>query len=267
MYLFRLRLGFIKNLAKDNNLPLIKNFFSESELENLKRNLNDELEDFIEHDLTDNWAEEDSISGALTRAIRQGFKKTNVSGYRVTCKSKKLRGRGKNAPELKSGTDIAMTITIADEDSKSIQTKTLPIQIKKNKFDKRGFDQLRNMQNTMNTGAGLIIKENELKISDAEDLLRGNQNSLNLPDYIADRFLACVSGKKGLIFNETSEEFEFISQSINRLDILYTRGDNQFESRIKHLIDCERNTDHLNHNIEFKKYYMLLSHLKREYKK
>ena len=168
--------------------------------------------------------DEDSLTGALGQSIsskNNNFHyENNEKKYEWKTYYKKIRGRGKNAPEKKLGADGIFQIEIK-ENNKVIFTKGLPFQSKKNwNFkDKKLVEQLENVLEHTETGIVVDYQKSGYTACDAKYAVKYegrkkeliNRNHIySLAHVIGSLFLTCKIGKKGLFYNDNEE---FITDS------------------------------------------------------
>jgi len=192
----------IENYLPKDVIEIIRDYFEEK-VSNAEKNFEYHEED------------EDSITGALGQEL---ITKEPISyqNYSLNISSRKIRGRGKNAPERLTGADGIFKITIL-EGNNVIFKKGLLFQSKKNwkNRDKNLIEQCKNM---IGIGSSIVINytEHGYETYDAKDVITedGNRKSLqvnnkksSLGQLLGNDFLNCVIGKIGLDYDKKSEQF------------------------------------------------------------
>jgi len=163
--------------------------------------------------------DEDSITGALGQELitKEPISYQNrAKSYSLNISSRKIRGRGKNAPERLTGADGIFKIIILEGDN-VIFKKGLLFQSKKNwkNRDKNLIEQCKKM---IDIGSSIVINYTEqgYEAYDAKDVITedGNRKSLqvnnkksSLGQLLGNDFLNCVIGKIGLDYDKKSEKF------------------------------------------------------------
>lgn len=158
-------------------------------------------------------AEEDTLTGDLGSSLRRPWHNMSDEGgrrwrFRVTYK--KFRGRGKGADERVFGADGIVEVQIEDRQNGSKHGKGVLFQAKK-KGDKRArklLEQATKMERIAQKGAAIFeygpdeyIGFDASTIID-QDLANSEGNTrARLGDYLADRFLPCDVGKRGMFFD------------------------------------------------------------------
>lgn len=172
-----------------------------------------------------NAADEDALTGALGQAIATPRKlsfSTEKGPVYVEIGYTKLRGRGKNAPEKKYGSDGIFQISIADSQGKIIRSKGLPFQSKKEwlRSNKKLAEQAKQMET--HTPGGIVIDfsrcgykacsaKQVIKAEGKRKVIDNMQAMRPLGQVLGDEFLACHIGTMGLYFDRDTELF--INQS------------------------------------------------------
>lgn len=166
-------------------------------------------------------ADEDAITGALGQAIAMPTP-TVFSGpqgiYEVKISYRKVRGRGRDAPERLYGSDGIFQITVTDEHGEVVRQKGLPFQSKKNWSGRNSAlaDQARDMQSS--TGEGLIIDFTPNGYSACGSSLvaevNGDRREVDrqrgtrpLGVTLGIDFLNCTVGRVGLFYDSEKERY------------------------------------------------------------
>lgn len=201
---------------------ILKDFFDDSALSTLKKNLQ-EAEDKIISRIDNHWSDEDVITGAFNERLLDAFEETTLQNHDIQSSMHKLRGRGANAPEKKYGADSVLTTTVLDEKGRPVFSKTLPIQSKKDEFNRKDLGQLEKMNSVIGSGSGLVYNKDSFQMDSASSIIEGNygKNKKKASDFIVDDFIECKTGVKDLLYDPTSEQFRFILNSNNLLNIFF----------------------------------------------
>jgi hypothetical protein len=171
-----------------------------------------------------NQADEDSLTGALGQAISMEpiNYRTTTGEFNVRIYYSKLRGRGHNAPEKRYGPDGVFQIDVRDMDDRILRRKGLPFQAKKNwqgrdnQLVKQAGDMIREI------GGGIVVdfSPDGYKTCSAAAVIQagGNRTQVqnlspmrDLGQILANDFLDCTMGTKGLYYDPQEEIFEGIS--------------------------------------------------------
>ena len=166
-------------------------------------------------------ADEDSITGALGQAVAMPtpIVFTGPHGsYAVKISYRKVRGRGRDAPERLYGSDGIFQITVTDEHGMVVRQKGLPFQSKKNWSGTNSVlaNQARDMQSS--TGEGLIIDFTPNGYSACGSSLvaevNGNRREVErrrgtrpLGVTLGIDFLNCTVGHVGLFYDAETERY------------------------------------------------------------
>lgn len=158
----------------------------------------------------DSAADEDSLTGALGQALRGSGTIVSSDGrpLRWTTRYRKLRGRGRNAPEKQLGADGLFEVELEDEEALRSR-KSLPFQAKNN-ASTYGDRHLRQQaaQITDLPGGGVVVNyrpEGYVAV-DAAAVARGEatrQAEVPLADALGRDFLGCRRGSAGYLFEPT----------------------------------------------------------------
>lgn len=165
--------------------------------------------------------DEDSITGALGQALaraepiryQQGFDE-----FLINVSYRKIRGRGRGAPERIYGADGIFQLSVSNKDGKEVAVKGVPFQSKKNWKGKNGdlLDQAIKMETKVPGGIVIDFGPNGYKACTAKDVVasQGNRNTANrhssvrsLEQFLSHDFLDCHIGRRGLSYNPQSENF------------------------------------------------------------
>lgn len=162
---------------------------------------------------------------AISRPMTQTFL-TPGGDFWVEIGYTKLRGRGKNAPEKKYGSDGIFQIKVLDKTGKIIRAKGLPFQSKKNWRTKqiKLAHQARNME--LSTPGGIVIdfSTKGYTACDAADVVRfeGDKRALEssgkvrrLGQLLGDDFLNCHIGKLNLFFDPEKEQYKIAGDNFH----------------------------------------------------
>ena len=166
--------------------------------------------------------DEDAVTGALGHALAMRTPKRFLdqsSEYSVKVSYRKLRGRGRGAPEKLYGADGVFQIQIADHAGRVVRQKALPFQSKIRWVgrNKGLFEQARTMRTHF--PSGIVIDYSQIGYKacriDAVIAARANRKQLNatseirsLGQILAYDFVDCTVGVDGLFFDPEAEVFE-----------------------------------------------------------
>jgi len=166
-------------------------------------------------------ADEDSLTGALGQSLVMREPLTFSDGadqYHVKIGYRKVRGRGPGAPEKTYGTDGFFQIEVTDSRGEVIRRKALPFQAKVDwrTQDRSLASQASRMQ--QHTGSGIVIDYSAWGYRACSAGLvveaRGNRRTLDqqnqmrsLGQVLANDFLNCTIGTRGLFFDSDTELF------------------------------------------------------------
>lgn len=187
--------------------------------------------------------DEDALTGALGALISMTRPVTfNIEGLTLTVliNYRKLRGRGPNAPEKQFGADGNFQIQISDANHASVFKKGLPFQAKKGwkGRDKRLMEQAREMSRAIHGGIVIDYSLNGYAACDINDVIemRGNRKALDgagkirpLGQILANEFLDCVIGIRGLYYDNQVERFfnELGEREFSIIDTQISVGDSR----------------------------------------
>jgi hypothetical protein len=175
-----------------------------------------------EANFEDSEADEDSLTGALGQSIARSHRVAILEGdheYVIRMRYRKVRGRGRGAPERPFGADGIFQIEVLNGDKASVWRKGLPFQSKKRWFgtDSRVVAQARKMINA--TGTGLVIDYSEsgyracpatvaIEHGGRAREIREARQLRPLGQVLGNDFLECRIGAEGLYFDPETESFE-----------------------------------------------------------
>jgi len=162
--------------------------------------------------------DEDALTGALGQAISTpGAITTVVNGvvFRWSVSYRKVRGRGRGAPEKKFGTDGIFEIDIRDEHGQVLRRKGLPFQSKKGRAKgQKVVGQARDMIRAC--GNGLVVEYTPSGYSGLPAAAVADSTGKRaelahhekaLGQWLANDFLDCSIGQEGLYFDPDQEQF------------------------------------------------------------
>jgi len=154
----------------------------------------------------DNAADEDSVTGALGQAL-SGDGDINLGKVALRWKTsyRKLRGRGRGAPEKKFGADGIFEIEFEDE--RGIRSrKSLPFQAKNN-ISSYGRAELRDQARKLGDfpGGGIVVnyRPEGYSVIDADVVASGSATRSNerpLSEVLSGDFLECTCGSATYFF-------------------------------------------------------------------
>ena len=173
-----------------------------------------------------NQANEDSLTGATFSELQtRRTRHVRVDGldwlWRV--KSYKFGSGGRGSQEKRMGADGIIEIEVTHRDSGEIEHKSLLIQAKKQWTgkDSRLLDQINRMEE-LAPGSSAAVNYNPQGYSgvSGQDVLvaEGSRNRLqnnqivSLGDFLADRYLACQVGVKGLYYDSRRRQLRLPPQ-------------------------------------------------------
>lgn len=181
-------------------------------------------------------ADEDSVTGALGQALASRdpmvFRGTQGE-YIVQVTYRKLRGRGRGAPEKLLGADGIFQIEITDESGRRLRSKGLPFQAKKEwKGKDRGLvEQARKMKVHAQTGLIIDYSRNGYRACTAEAAIAANGSRRQvdrfgemrrLSQVFSNDFLHCTIGKVGLFYDVEREKFAVFPEEVPTFEIITT---------------------------------------------
>lgn len=176
-----------------------------------------------------NAADEDALTGALGQSIatpRELTFSTEKGIFVIQIGYTRLRGRGKDAPEKKFGSDGVFQIAVSDNHGRLVRSKGLPFQSKKGwrSTNKKLASQAQDMER--NTAGGIVIVFTRSGYSgcSASAVIEagGNRQVANsmgaikpLGQILGDDFLNCSIGTKGLYYDPQMEQFLNIERTLH----------------------------------------------------
>ena len=187
-----------------------------------------------------NAADEDALTGALGQAIatsRTLSSSTEKGSVHVEIGYTKLRGRGKNAPEKKFGSDGIFQISVADSQGRIIRSKGLPFQSKKEwrRSDKKLAEQAKQMEEYTLGGIVIDFSRCGYKACSANQVIKAEGKRKNIDDMksmrplgqvLGDEFPACRIGTTGLYFDRDTGLFIYQSRNFHLLTTnVFLEGD------------------------------------------
>lgn len=179
--------------------------------------------------------DEDTLTGALGALISTSTPMFFQIGpdlqIEVQIDYRKLRGRGKNAPESRLGADGVFQIQISKSGCSPFR-KGLPFQAKKNwkGRDRNLLNQARDMERRLRGGIAIDYTPRGFTACDIADVIatRGSRKEASdagfvhpLGQILAHEFLACRVGIEGLYYDNLGESF-LIDNSNRNLDLVDT---------------------------------------------
>jgi hypothetical protein len=181
-------------------------------------------------------ADEDSITGALGQslAMREPMVFRGARGeYIVQVTYRKLRGRGRGAPEKMFGADGIFQIEVADESGMPLRSKGLPFQAKKDwkGKDPQLFEQAKRMQAHMQAGVIIDYSKEGYRACTVHTAIAasGSRRQVDrfgamkrLSQVLSADFLECTIGKVGLFYDVENERFANFPDFSPRLDVITT---------------------------------------------
>jgi hypothetical protein len=167
-------------------------------------------------------ADEDSLTGALGQAIStKDWVTSSVDGqnYHWRIYYRKIRGRGAGAPEKHYGTDGIFQIEVADASGQLLRRKGLPFQAKKgwSSLDRSLASQAGKMLDMAGDGIVIDYTDHGYTACSASSVILAHGQRTEaikagavqpLGQALANEFLNCEIGKKGLFFNPDDESFQ-----------------------------------------------------------
>jgi hypothetical protein len=172
--------------------------------------------------------EEDTLTGDLCGSLRTDgwvdLTDENGGRWKFQVTYKKFRGRGKGAEEKSFGTDGIVEVQIENVSLGTKFGKGLLFQSKK--YGDKDKSRLRHQARTMEkvaAGGSAIFEYGPDKYTgiDSSQVLGDSINlsrttpKARLGDYLADRFLPCESGKRGMFYNAQAREIVYADENGN----------------------------------------------------
>lgn len=172
----------------------------------------------------DSAADEDSLTGALGQALRGHGSVSFGDGRIVKWRTgyRKLRGRGKNAPEKKWGADGIFEVEITD-DSGFRSRKTLPFQAKNNSSSYGNGELVEQAGKIAGLpGGGIVVnyRPGGYVAVDAKlvaNRAAGVQQESSLAEKLSHEFLACKIGSAAYLFEAGMKGFVSVEGRVLRL--------------------------------------------------
>lgn len=164
-------------------------------------------------------ADEDSVTGALGQALARAepirFQK-GFEEYQISISYKKVRGRGRGAPERLYGIDGIFQISVTSKDGGNALIKGLPFQSKKgwSGKDKNLLSQVDRMESEAPGGIVIDFGPDGYKACSAKDVIaaQGSRTIANrhnsvrsLEQILAHDFLNCHIGRRGMFYDASNE--------------------------------------------------------------
>ena len=153
--------------------------------------------------------EEDTLTGDYCSSLRSSWKKRKFEkenwAWRITYK--KFRSKGRDAEEKILGADGIVQLELINEQSKTLEAKGLLFQAKKT--GNRDWAKLKEQCESMekiakNCSAVFEYGEEQYVSYSARQLILStaiDRTRIRIGDYLADRFMACSVGKRGLYYD------------------------------------------------------------------
>ena len=168
-----------------------------------------------------NQMEEDAVTGALGERLRtlpDPTRELVVDGraWNWSVSYSKFRGRGRDAAENTIGADGIFQIQFTDTDLARIWSKGILFQAKMEKNRNRAslFEEMNKMEEiTPNESIVVEYDDNGYKAIKSRELLAADktpkkvlrEKSVSLGDLLADQFLECLVGVRGLFYDKNLE--------------------------------------------------------------
>jgi hypothetical protein len=166
-------------------------------------------------------ADEDALTGALGQSISRNGSVTIHIGdeaYTVRTYYRKVRGRGRGAPEKPTGADGIFQIEVSKADGKQVWTKGLPFQSKKDWSgqDSRLAGQAGDIIATAGQGLVIDYSANGYKACPASTVVQHHGRAAAVSEsgqlrplgqVLGNDFLNCTIGVEGLSYDPQSELF------------------------------------------------------------
>lgn len=186
------------------------------------------------HEAEEGWQsaneDEDTLTGDLGATLRRGWTTThddegNPWKWRVTYK--KFRGRGKGAVEKSIGADGILQIEVENSETGAMIDKGLLFQSKKagTAAPKKLNEQVENMEDLVPSGSAVFeFGPKKYQAYESAPVLekRGHigdvpaSAKVRLGDFLADRFLPCRVGRRGLYYDAIRQSL-FVPDRTNGL--------------------------------------------------
>ncbi len=169
-------------------------------------------------------ADEDSLTGALGQAISMRIPElfsTARGNFQIKIDYQKIRGRGKNAPEKRYGSDGLFQIEVLDIFGQSIRKKALPFQSKKNWRGTNSALASQAAKMIVETDGGIVIDFTRggyfacsAKAVVRADGKRGLAHSageiFQLGQLLGTDFLECRIGTVGMFYERATETYQWL---------------------------------------------------------
>lgn len=189
-------------------------------------------------------ADEDTVTGALGERLRlpwQLVEDEDGNRWRWSVTYKKFRGRGPGADENTIGADGIFQVEVEDSETKVMESKGILFQAKRtgSGSSKDIGQQVRDMEQVVPGGTAVVLYGSEGYFGvDGPDAL--NSPGITTPssdsrfhplgDYLADRFLPCRSGKRGLFYDAVRKTLVVPDE---------TTGVRRVRAKLKHRFNIE----------------------------
>lgn len=154
--------------------------------------------------------DEDTLTGDFCGALRTGWQ-SDVPGWRWKVTYKKYSGRGKGATEKRIGADGIFEIQLEDPQTGERESKGLLFQAKKRGNAKGLKKQIEKMKKAAPNASSVFeygadgyygYDATEIDLSEVgRSLTKARTDSARLGDFLADQFVPCNIGTRGLYYD------------------------------------------------------------------
>lgn len=164
---------------------------------------------------SDDWqlgAEEDALTGAFAKGLRHAVN-GSLGEWEWKTQIAKLRGSGPGAPEKCTGADMLVEIVVGDAEGQAMFQKGMIVQAKKNWKGKDGrLQEQATLMEEIAPGAAAVVdyRQPQCVGADARSVVMegADRRSIKMRpwgDLLADEFLPCSLGQRGLLYDGENE--------------------------------------------------------------
>jgi hypothetical protein len=189
--------------------------------------------------------DEDTLTGDFGGSLRtDGWITTGANGgsWAWQISYKKFRGGGPNAPEKSLGADGVFQIEVRVNDTSILVFKAILFQAKKDRSSSRGnlLKQVRDMEQIAPGGSAVFeFGPNGYRAASGDEILiMSERNPQRIPhpnqpldSFLADRFLPCESGLRGMFYDAERQNL-IVPQKDGTIRIVNIRIPNVIELEV-----------------------------------